>query len=409
MKIILVNNFISLKGGSEKYTIQLGEILKENGHEVFYFATDRDSFDNNFENIELFPKYFNFRNESKSKQIQNIFKLFYNMEAKKKLELLIKKVEPDIVHFNCINYHLTSSVIQICKKYKIPTLMTLHDIRFCCPGGTLLKGKKHYCEDQPCLQRTTLPCILNKCKNKNLFESIISATELYFVRFLGIYKNIDSFICPSEAIYNLAIKAGFEKTKLNILYNFLDKETSKIIPKYKDDNYFLYAGRLVEEKGINYLLEAMSKISNEIKLNIAGSGDQEKKLREMAQNMQLQNVNFLGFISEDNLKNTFENCIATILPCNYFEAFGLSIIESFAYGKPVIASNIGAISEIIDNGKNGVMFEVGDVDKLAEHIKELFYNRNKSNEMGINARVSIQKYNPNNYYNELIALYNNLI
>lgn len=409
MKIILVNNFINEEGGAEKYTVQLGEILKEKGHEVFYFASDRGPLKNTLENKELFPKYFDFRKEPQYKKIKKIFKSFYNFEAKRNFEQVIKKVKPDIVHFNCINYHLTTSVVQICKKYKIHTVMTLHDIRFCCPGGTLLKGHKDYCADQPCLRGNTLPCIFNKCKNANLSESIISATELSFSKLFGTYRNIDSFVCPSAAIYKLALKAGFDGKKLNILHNFLDKETSEIIPKHTDDNYFLYAGRLVEEKGIDYLLEAMAKVPNEIKLNIAGSGNQEKKLRDLAQNLQLQNVNFLGFISGEELKNVFENCIATILPCKYFEAFGLSIIESFAYGKTVIASNSGAISEIIDNGKNGMIFEVGDVDRLAESIKYLFYNKNRANEMGANARLSTEKYNYNNYYNQLICIYNNLI
>lgn len=410
MKIILVNNFISNTGGAEKYTVLLGNILKQNGHEVFYYATNRKPYIlENVENSNFFPEYLNFRGESRLKQAKNLLKSFYNLEAQKNLDLLISKVNPDIIHFNCINYHLTSSLLKSCKKHKIPTVMTLHDARFGCPGGTLLKAKKEYCQDLPCFKGSTLPCVINRCKNRSLLESLISALELAFVRISGFYKNIDGFVCPSNAVYELALAAGLDKKKLNLIYNFLDEEAFKINPDYKDENYFLYAGRLVEEKGVNYLLEAMSKVPEEIKLKIAGSGDQEDTLKHLAKKLELNNVEFLGFVSGDELKNAFKNCIANILPCNYFEAFGLSTVESFAYGKPVIASNRGAVSEIIMHNSNGLIFEPCSVDELAQDIKMLFYDRQKSIEMGKNARVSIEKYSPKKYYNQLIDLYNNLI
>ena len=150
-------------------------------------------------------------------------------------------------------------------------------------------------------------------------------------------------------MHDLTIKSGVHKNKVIAISNYVSDSLFETVPTYNHTGYFLYAGRLSQEKGLSYLIEAVKK-NPEIKLRIAGTGPEENKLRELAKN--LNNVEFIGYRSGEEIKKEFENCIATVLPCNWFENCPNSLLESLVYGKPIIASRIGGIPEIVEEREN---------------------------------------------------------
>ncbi|OGI26519.1 MAG: hypothetical protein A2287_08885 [Candidatus Melainabacteria bacterium RIFOXYA12_FULL_32_12] len=410
MKIMLVNNFFSKVGGAENSTNRTGQILAQKGHKVFFFATDKKPyFEENYKYAEYFPEYIDFSSLSKSQYPGYIFNptYFYNFEAENKLNLYLKKVKPDIVHCNCINYYLSPSILRACYKNNIPIVMTLRDAFLSCPDVGLLYKSETYCQKVLCASGNPVQCIYNKCNDKSLIKSLISATEFALRKIHRLYDKVSVFICPSKALLELAVKSGIPREKLVHINNFIDDSYFKAEPEYSNKGYFLYAGRLVKEKGVHYLLEAMRKIPD-IELHIVGSGLEENNLKQLASN--LPNVKFLGFKSGQDLENEYKNCIASIIPSNYFEAFGLSIIESFAYGKPVIGSNIGAIPEIIENDKNGIIFESENPDDLTQAVKKLHSNPDLVDKMGKNGRLKAKSlYTPEAYYSKLIEVYQSQI
>ncbi|OGI21872.1 MAG: hypothetical protein A2255_11115 [Candidatus Melainabacteria bacterium RIFOXYA2_FULL_32_9] len=407
MKILLANNHFSNNGGADAYTYNTGNVLRENGHQVFFFASDRGNFfEENYEYSRYFPQYITYRSLAKPDLLKNIFRPLYNFEAKEKLNLYLKEIKPDIVHCNSISYHLTPSILDSCYKNNIPVVMTLHDTRFLCPAGTMLLSTENYCQNELCITGNPIHCLANRCKYKSLPASTLATFEYFFNKYLRLFDKVSVFICPSKALLELAARSGIPREKLVHINNFIDDSYFKAEPEYSNKGYFLYAGRLVKEKGVHYLLEAMRKIPD-IELHIVGSGLEENNLKQLASN--LSNVKFLGFKSGIDLENEYKNCIASIIPSNYFEIFGLTIVESFAYGKPVIGSNIGAIPEIIENGKNGIIFESENADDLAQAIRQLNTNRTLLYEMGQNARLKAKSmYISNIHYSKLIEAYKSL-
>ena len=141
-------------------------------------------------------------------------------------------------------------------------------------------------------------------------------------------------------------------------------------------------------------------------LHIAGRGPQEKELRRLVKKENINNVKFLGFLDQNKLKQKIHNSLFTIHPSLVYETFGLSILESYNLNKPVIASNLGALPEIVENKKTGLLFEPGNSSDLANKINYLLQNKELIKQMGENAkRVVEQKFNPENHYQKLLQIY----
>ena len=403
MKVIFLNNFFSSYGGAEKLMLNQAELLTSKGNEVVFFATDRQPYAiNSYPYAEFFTKFTDFKNLSKLNSIKILPRILYNPESEANLTSLLEQVKPDIVHCHNIYYHLTPSVFSACKKAKIPVVMTLHDPRLMCPGGTLMFKSQSYCDNEYCVKGNPLYGLVNKCRNNSFKESLISTLEYSFNRIYRHYDYVSLFICPSKAVYNLAEKSGIRRNRLKILNNFIDDSLFERPPVYANKGYFLYVGRLAKEKGVHYLIEAAKFLPKNIDFHIVGSGPEEENLKKKAS----LNIKFKGYLEGNKLRKEYANCIATILPCNWFETFGLTIAESFAYGKPVIASRIGAIPELITEKKDGLLFEPGNAEELSHMIYKLYKEKELAALMGKNARQKAEKmFNSDLHYKNLIKAY----
>lgn len=410
MKILFINNFFSPYGGAESTMNDQASILRKNGHQVFFFATNKGPyFEENYEYSHFFPEYTDYRSLSKSEFFKYLLKPFYNADARDKLSTYLGIIKPDIVHCHNIYYHLTPSIIESCKKMNIPIVMSLNDPRLMCPSGTLMYKNKTYCKKELCLSGNIYHCLLNKCKDNSAKASFIATAENLYNKITGYYDLIDVFLCPSQAMRNLAINSKINPDKLLVLNSFIKESFFNINPEYNDKGYFLYIGRLSKEKGVHYLIEAISKFPD-IKLHIVGKGPEEKNLMELSKKLNTSNVTFLGFLSDKEVEDEYKNCIATILPCNWFETFGLTIVESFAYGKPVIASKIGAIPELIENHINGIVFQPENVEELASAINKLYTERELAIEMGKrNRKKAVNLYSIETHYENLLKIYCSLV
>lgn len=407
MKILHVNNYFCKEGGAEKVMYETCLELQKNGREVFYYATDkRPFFEPDYKYKEFFPKYVEYKSLSKIEIIKNFSRPFYNFEAKIKFEKYLQVIKPDIVHFHNIYYHLSPSVLDVCKKNRIPCVMTLHDIRLICPACSLLLNNEDYCKEELCVKGNSIHCVLNKCKNKNLAASCVVAAEFFINRIAKTYENVDFFICATMPTLELAERSGIRKEKLKLLPNFINDEMFKIKPESENGNYFLFAGRLIKDKGLDFFLETVKELP-EIDFKILGAGDYELELKKQAKDLSLQNVEFLGYKTGNELEDYFKFCIAGILPSKWFETFGMTVIELFLYGKPSIVSDRGGIKDIVNDGEDGIIFEYGNKERFKNAILKLYNNPDVAREMGIRGRLKIESnYNSTNYIKNLLDIYN---
>jgi glycosyltransferase involved in cell wall biosynthesis len=406
-KILYINNFFSNYGGAEKTMYNEALLLRSEGIETFFFATDKQPyFEKNYEYSKYFPEFIDYRKQFCG---LNFFRALYNFEAEKKLNNFLKQIKPDIVRCCNIYYHLTPSVLRACRKNKIPVFMSIHDCRLFCPSGNLMIKNSEYCNNLLCMTKNPMHCIKNLCKNNKFIPSFVVTLEYIFNKFFKFYENVDVFLCQSEAMLELAVKSGISEDKLFLINNFLPDNLFEQTIMYENNSYFLYIGRISKEKGLDVLINAMKNIP-EIPVHIVGSGDEEEYYKNLVKKNNLNNIKFTGYKSGTELEEEYKNCIATILPCNWFENFPRSVLESFTCGKPTIASQIGGIPEIIDNGINGFTFEVGNSELLAKYIKKMFYDKKLSKKMGENARKKAkEKYNYKIYLDRILKIYNSAL
>lgn len=402
MKILQINKFFYQQGGAERYFFNLIKLLEDNDHEVIPFAM-ADEKNQPTPWSKFFPaKVETLAPKSLKEKLRIAGRMFYSFEAKRKIENLIKVTKPDLAHLHNIYHQLSPSILPVLKKFKIPVVMTIHDYKLICPNY-ILYTENAVCER--CRGQRYYNAVIHRCLKNSLSASVLAAMEMYFHKVLKIYgKNIDLFIAPSEFVKNKLIKFGFPENKIKVLPHFI--ELSKDEHKNcSTKNYFFYLGRLKEEKGVDLLLAAMKELP-EINLKIVGSGPQETKLKEFVLKNNLDNVKFLGQINAEQLPEIIKQAQGVIIPSRVWETFGLVAAEVMAYGRPVIASQMGALPELIIHGQTGLLFKSEDSHDLADKILFLQKNPEQAKAMGAAGRKIIEeKLNRQQHYQKIMEIY----
>lgn len=400
MKILLVNKFHWPKGGSETYYFELGKLLETHGHEVAYFSMENK---NNIKtnNKEYFVKQF----DGNSKNIFKAFSTIYSKENKKVMTKALEDFQPDIVHINLFQRHLTYSIIKAIKEKNIPIVFTAHDLQAVCPASAML------CNGQicsKCLNDNKFQCYKNKCVKKSTLKSLLSSIEATEYKKKKIYDKIDVIISPSDFVGNMIKKDGI-KSKIITLHNFVDIDNFNN-QNNKDENYVFYLGRLSIEKGIINLLQAFSK-QDKGSLYIAGDGPEKENIIKYIKDNNLEKrVKLLGFLNQSQVKEYISKSSFVVVPSVWYENCPYSILETLSMGKPIIGSNIGGIPELIENNKNGFLYKYNDINALSKIINKLFSDKKLRNKLGKQAReIAEEKYNIENYYKKLENIYKELI
>lgn len=402
MKVLLVNKFHWPKGGSEKYYFELGELLKQHGHEVAYFSMQNEK------NIktgdkEYFVSEIDLNIGSKLKALDVI----YSRANKKAMEKALDDFEPDIVHLNNFQRQLSASIIKPIKKRNIPIVFTAHDVQAICPAITMMDSEKNICEK--CMAGKYLNCVKKTCVKNSKLKSLLGAIEGYYYRFKKIYtKQIDYIITPSEFYRTKLIEDGISGEKIKALHNSIEMNDYNV--KTKDEGYALYFGRLSKEKGILNLINAFKKCKSG-KLYIAGEGPEKEVIEKIIKDNKLdERVKLLGFLNKEQMTEKTKNCKFVVVPSIWYENCPYSILETLAIGKPVIGADIGGIPELVNDGENGFIYKHDSVNELSKKMSKLFEDKKLVEEFSKKSKeLAKELYSRENYYNELINIYSNLL
>lgn len=409
MKILQVNKYYYPKSGSDRYLFDVSMMLQNHGHKVIPFAMKHKK------NVEtVYSRYFvenidyeRVIRKSVLDKMSAFFKIIYSHEAKKKVQSLITKEKPDVAHVHKFSNTLTPSVLYGIKKREIPIVQTLHDYRTICPNYNLYDFSKfELCEE--CKGHHYINAIKKRCQKSSILIGLNIALESYLYHLLKTYENtIDLFISPSNFLREKMIEFGVDKNKIICIPNFVNCKNYS--PNYFNSNYILYFGRLEKHKGVKTLIKAMKDVKD-FKLYLIGSGNYRIELDKIVKKDNVRNVEFFGFVKREQLVKLIKNSLFTVLPSEWYENCPMTILESFALGKPVIGANIGGIPELVNHGSTGLLFETGNVKDLAEKISYLLENRNLVVEMGKNARKKVERnYNEEIHYRKLINAYEYII
>lgn len=403
MRILQVNKFFYRKGGSESYLFSVIDGLKKNGITVAEFAMQDDkNYPSEYE--QYFVSNIDYDTDRLSEKISFTGKIFYSFEAREKIRKLIDIFQPDLVHLHIFQHQLSPSIIREIKKKNIPIIYTAHDLKSVCPNYKMLTHGR-VCED--CLGHKYYNCILNQCVKQSYIKSTISCVEMYFHLMLKFYDLIDLIITPSNFYREKLIQFRFPEKKVIHLPNFIDETEFK--PNYEHDDYFIYLGRLSEEKGILTLLEAMKQVPDG-RLVIIGTGPLEEILKNKIKEYQLENVQLAGFVTGEKLTRLISNSMFSVIPSEWYENGSISLLESLACGKPVIGSDIGGIPEHISHGQDGLIFQPKNSSDLADKINRLLDSPDLLKSMSRQAREKAEKlYSKNLHIEQLIKIYQSVI
>lgn len=403
MKILLINKFFYIKGGSETAFFEIAKLLEKKGHKVSFFSMQHP---NNF--ATEYEKYFISNKNYAKKGIKNAIsaslKLLYSLDAARKIERLIRNERPDIAHLHNIYHQISPAIIHVLKRYRIPIVMTLHDYKIVCGSYKMLADRKP-CE--ACMGKRYYQCLLKKCVGNSMIKSLLSTLEMYLHhRLLHIYDLVDVFIAPSEFLKNKIVKMGFERKSVLLHYFF---PTDKLSSTHEwSEKAIVYFGRLSSEKGVSTLIDAVKGL--DITLNIVGEGPIGENLKLKVKSEKLDNIRFLGYKTGEELRREIKKSMFVVLPSEWYENYPFSIIETFSLGKPVIGSRIGGIPELVKDNERGLTFESGNRHDLRSKIEYLMNDSDKIAEMGKNARAFVEKeLNAEKHYEQLMEIYSEAV
>lgn len=359
MKILMVNKFLYPNGGSETYMFKLGEYLSSIGHQVEYFGMEhRDRCVGN--SAEQYTSGMDFHTANALDKLKYSLKTIYSKEAREKLNTVLDHFQPDVVHLNNFNFQLTPSIIYAVEDFdkrtgrKTKLVYTAHDSQLICPNH-MMYNNENVCEK--CLGGNFSNCTKNKCIHGSTLKSLLGTFEAKLYNSKNTYDRIDNIICCSEFIKTKLDTNPLFKNKTVTLHNFIDSVDKKQTEK-KD--YILYFGRFSKEKGIETLIRAKN-----INFICAGSGPLAEQVNAAP------NLTNVGFKTGAELEQLIREAKLSVFPSVCYENCPFSVMESIMYGTPVVASAIGGIPELVDDGKTGFLFEAGNAEKMIEAINKI--------------------------------------
>jgi glycosyltransferase involved in cell wall biosynthesis len=386
----------------------LKNLLEEKGHKVIVFSMQHPlNFDSEYS--RYFVDYINYDQAVKKINISTGFEVLsravFSLEAKRKIERVIEEERPDIAHLQNIHHHITPSIFYPLKRNHIPIVWTLHDFVLICPNTSFLADGR-ICER--CKKRKYFWPALTKCKKNSFLASLMAGLETTIHRLMRVNDLVDMFIAPSEFLRDKLIDYGFDGRRIICLNNFNNIET--IDNTAKEGDYYLYIGRISFEKGIRTLIDA-AIMADSGRLKIIGEGPlKAEMISYVGSKKDNANIEFLGHKDHDDVIKLLKGARFLVLPSECYENFPYSLIEAYACGKPVIASRLGGIPEIVKNWETGLLFPPGNTENLGLKIRFLMKHPDKARMMGESAKEFVkERLNRDSYYKKLMEVYNRLV
>ncbi|MEB0261133.1 MULTISPECIES: glycosyltransferase [unclassified Mucilaginibacter] len=377
MRVLVIHTTYKLRGGEDTVVANEVELLRS-------------------VNVEVDVLQFSNAHHTLWKVIQ----LPFNYSSYVRTKERIRDFKPDIVHIHNLHFAGSPSVIYAIKKCKVPFVLTLHNYRLLCPSATLFVNGSIFTDSLT--QAYPWNAVLKGVYLDSKLLTFWVSCSMIFHQLIGTWKYVDKFIALGQDTKKIFSRSTFKFIEAATIVkpNFCYTSSS---PKRATGKYYLYVGRLSIEKGVNLLLTAFSESG--LPLKIIGTGPMEQEV--ISASAKYPNIQFMGVLDKKFVNEQLADATALIFPSQWFETFGMVIIEAFAAGVPIIASDIGQLKFTIKQHYNGLRFEAGNVTDLKDKIN--LYERLKSTDKLLyreNAFVSYQEYyTPQKNVKQLMRIY----
>ena len=343
MEILVAHNFYQRPGGEDRCMAAETAMLRAHGHRVVEYALHNDAV-------------------ARMGRLQAAVGTLWNRAAFQEVRRLLRRHRPQIAHFHNTFPLISPAAYYACRLEGVPVVQSVHNFRLVC-GDALLYRDGHVCED--CLGKfVPWPALLHKCYRGDLAATGAVAAMLAAHRALGTWRHaVALYIAPTEFVRRTLVRGGLPAERIAVKPHF----TADGGPPGKGEGgYALFVGRLSEEKGVATLIEAWRRLGGAMPLRVVGDGPLAPMVRAAAARDPA--IEWLGWQPGAQVRQLMEEAAFLVVPSECYETFGLVVIEAYAAGTPVLAPRGGAIEELVEEGRTGWHFALGDAADLAAQV-----------------------------------------
>jgi glycosyltransferase involved in cell wall biosynthesis len=387
VKILLVHNSYQLQGGEDVVYQRERDLLIAHGDEVVeYWRTNTE--------IEEY---------SIAERLALPGRTVWSGKTRKDFSAVLRESKPDVVHVHNTFMVISPSIYSACREQQVPVVQTLHNYRLLCPQGGFFRDGKP-CHD--CASHLG-HSVLHGCYRDSRVGTANVAMMIAWHRAAGTYSTlVDRYIALTEFSRSNFVNGGFDPAKITVKPNFASPDPGE---RPNDGSYALFVGRLSPEKGLQTLMAAWRQLPELIPLRLAGSGPLAAEVSAAASELGPE-VQYLGQLPLNPLMQLMKGARFLIFPSELYENFPLTLAESYACGVPVIASELGAMKEIVKHESTGLLFRAGDPGDLAAKVQYAWANRERMRQMGKQARQEYESnYTAELNYRRLRSIYDEVL
>lgn len=411
MKVIVANYRYFVAGGPEKYMFKFIEAATKRGIEVIPFSVNNPMNEpSEYSDFFAKPRAKQLMYGDTKRTLSNYWGMLrstvWNWDAEYRLRRLIRATKPDVVYILHEINHLSPSIIRAAKKEHVRVIHRVSDFFMFCARYDFLCGDE-ICEK--CLHGDYRNAIQTKCVKGSRLGTTLRVMAMKLYDKIRIFDEVDKYIATCEFSKNKLIEGGIAPDKIECIPTFINVEN--IEPCYENDKYFLFLGRMAKQKGTIYAIKAMELLKDtEYVLKITGeitSSEDDIELWNYIEAHELvDKIEFVGFKHGEELEQLIKRSTCIVCPAIWYENMPNTVLEAYAYGKPVVASKIGSLVDMVDDGITGYLFENKNIQDLAEKLFEFVKDTGLSAKLGAIAREKCEnEYGEELHMDRLVRLF----
>lgn len=374
MRVLIVHNAYQQRGGEDSVVDSEAALLRRFGHDVELMTRHNDDV-------------------AQMSSLALVKDTFWSAKSAQAFKEVAAAFQPDVVHVHNTFPLVSPSVYWAAGSLRLPVVQTLHNFRLMCPQAMFLREGK-VCED--CLGKLPWRGAVRGCYRGSVAQSTVLASMVSAHRLMGTWQHkVRRYIALNEFCRQKFIAGGLPAERVVIKPNFVESGPCAVGPRHG----FLFVGRLSPEKGADVLAHAAGR-APELVVRVAGTGPEAAVFNGLA------NVDLLGSLAGGAVMREMAGASALVLPSIWYENFPRTLVEAFASGLPVIASRIGALADIVEDGVTGLLFEPGNGEDLAQKMQWMAAHPDKAVAMGLEARRRYEQlYSPEVNVRQLVEIY----